>query len=96
MLNAMGARYLARDPFGSLYILPIEDDSASQPATGTIVVAGPATASGTISLYVGGLLVQCGVSSGDAATAIASNLAAAINATLEHADSRLLRSAPLR
>ena len=81
MLANMGIRYLARDPFGPLYLLPIEDDSASQEATGTITVAGPATASGTLIVYVGGLLVQCGVSSADSAAVIGTNLAAAINAT---------------
>jgi phage tail sheath gpL-like len=81
MLNSMGSRYLDRDPFGPLYILPLEDDGAAQSATGSIAVAGPATASGTLVVYVGGLRVQCGVSSGDAATVIATNLAAAIHAT---------------
>lgn len=82
MLNNMGSRYIDRDPFGSLYILPIEDDAAAQPATGTIAVAGPASASGTLAVYVGGIRVQCGVSSGEAAAATAIALADAINATL--------------
>jgi len=81
MLANMGSRYLDRDPFGPLYILPIEDDSAAVAATGTITVAGPATASGTLNVYIGGIRVQSGVTSGDAATVIATNLAAAINAT---------------
>jgi phage tail sheath gpL-like len=81
MLNNMGSRYLDRDPFGPLYILPIEDEAASVAATGTITVAGPATQSGTLNVYVGGFRVRAGVSSGDAATAIATALADAINAT---------------
>lgn len=81
MLANMGQRYLARDPFGPLYILPIEDDAASQPATASITIAGPATASGTLAVYIGGIRVQCAVTSGDAATAIATSLATAITAT---------------
>jgi phage tail sheath gpL-like len=81
MLYNMGSRYLDRDPFGPCYILPIEDDAASAVATGSIAVAGPATASGTLAVYIGGIRVQCGVTSGDAATVIATNLAAAITAT---------------
>jgi phage tail sheath gpL-like len=81
MLNAMGSRYLDRDPFGPLYILPVEDDAAAVAATGSIAIAGPATKSGTLNVYVGGLRVRSLVSSGDAATAIATALAAAINAT---------------
>jgi phage tail sheath gpL-like len=81
MLNAMGSRYLDRDPFGPLYILPIEDDSAAVAATGKITVAGPSTASGTLNVYVGGLRARSLVSSGDSPSIIATALAAAINAT---------------
>ena len=80
MLANMAVRYLARDPFGPLYIVPLEDEGASVEATGTIVVAGPATAAGTVNCYIGGIRTQCAVASGDAATAIATNLAAAITA----------------
>ena len=81
MLNAMGARYLDRDPFGPLYILPVEDDAAAVAATGTIVVTGPATKSGTLNVYIGGLRVRSLASSGETADAIATALAAAVNAT---------------
>ena len=81
MLYAMGSRYLDRDPFGPLYILPLADLGAAVVSTGTIAITGPATASGTLSVYIGGVLVVCGVTSADASTVIATNLAAAINAT---------------
>jgi phage tail sheath gpL-like len=83
MLNAMGSRYLDRDPFGPLYILPIADDAAAVAATGTIVLAGPATSSGTLNVYIGGLRVRSLVSLNDTATTIGVALASAINAT-EH------------
>lgn len=81
MLANMAIRYVARDPFGPCYLLPLEDEAAGQVATGTIAVAGPATQSGTLAIYIGGMLVQVGVTSGDAATVIATNIAAAITAT---------------
>ena len=64
-----------------MYILPIEDDAAAVVATGSIAVAGPATQSGTLNVYVGGFRVRSLVSSGDTAIAIATALADAITAT---------------
>lgn len=59
------------------------DNGAGVAATGTIVVTGPATASGTIALYFGGVRVTVGVASGDASTAIATAIGAAVNANLD-------------
>jgi phage tail sheath gpL-like len=78
MLDAMAERYLARDPFGTLYLLPLADNPSGVAAHGTVTIAGPATASGTLNLYIAGQRVQCAVTNGDAATAIAANLLAAI------------------
>src|ERR1700746_4115412 len=83
MLANMAQRYVADDPFGPLYIVPLVDDPAGVVATGTIAITGPATASGTINLYIGGIRTQCAVSSGDAVSAITTNLEAAINANLD-------------
>jgi phage tail sheath gpL-like len=83
MLANMALRYLARDTFGPLYILPLEDESAGVVATGTITVSGPATAAGTVNCYIGGIRTQCAVARGDTATNIATNLTAAINANLD-------------
>lgn len=66
-----------------LWMGVLADNGAGVAATGTIVVAGPATAAGTIQLYLGGVLVSIGVNSGDASTAIATNIAAAVNAQLD-------------
>ncbi|HEY0190803.1 MAG TPA: phage tail sheath C-terminal domain-containing protein, partial [Kofleriaceae bacterium] len=59
------------------------DAAGGVAATGTIVVAGPATAAGTIALYLGAVRITVGVNSGDASTAIATNIAAAINANAD-------------
>lgn len=81
MLANMALRYVTRDPFGPCYLLPLEDDDSAVEATGKITVAGPATTSGTLTVYIGGMRVQCGVTSGDTAAQIAANLAASITAT---------------
>jgi phage tail sheath gpL-like len=80
MLAQMATRYVARDPYGPCYLLPLADNPAGQAATGTIAISGTATASGTLNVYIGGILVQCAVSSGEAGSAIATALNAAIAA----------------
>lgn len=72
--------YRANDPVGEVWILPLQDAGAGVAATGTVAVAGPATGSGTINLYIGGQRVRVGVASGDAASAIATAIKAAVDA----------------
>lgn len=79
MLALMYAAYREQDPFGEAWILPVADNGAGVAATGSIAITGPATAAGTIALYLGGVAVPVGVNSGDASTAIATAAAAAIN-----------------
>lgn len=66
--------------FDETWGLTIEPPSAGTAATGTVLVAGPATTSGAIYLYIAGRRVSANVVAGDAATAIATALGAAINA----------------
>ena len=80
ILSAMAQRYLKRDPFGDLWLLPVADPAAGAAATGTITVTGPATAYGTLNIYIGGQRVQVGVSTGDTASVIAANIVVAIAA----------------
>ena len=54
-----------------LWAAAFDDPGASVAATGDITFTGPATASGTLYLYIAGQVVQVGVTSGDSATAIA-------------------------
>jgi phage tail sheath gpL-like len=74
ILCQMAQAYLTGDNFGDLWLLPLTDNLAGQPATGTLSVAGPATAPGTINLYVGGILVQAPVYLNDAAATIATSI----------------------
>lgn len=82
-LALMCAAILANDPFGELWGLPQAEDGAGVQASGTITVSGPATADGTISLYIGGQLVQVAVSSGDSANTIAAAIDAAVTAATD-------------
>jgi phage tail sheath gpL-like len=80
MLAAMGTRYLQRDPFGPLYILPLADNPAGVAATGTLTLAGTATSNGTLNIYIAGQRIQVGVTTGDAAAVVGPKLNTAINA----------------
>jgi phage tail sheath gpL-like len=83
MLARMHAIYRLSDPTGELWCMAVADAGGGVQATGTITVTGPATAAGTINLYIGGQRVQVAVGSTDIATAIATNINAAINAALD-------------
>jgi phage tail sheath gpL-like len=80
MLARMHELFRAQDPFGEVWCLAVADAGAGVAANGTITVSGPATAAGTIPLYIAGQLVSVPVASGDAANAIATSINAAINA----------------
>lgn len=60
------------------WVVPQAETSAQ--AAGNIAVTGPATENGTLHLYIAGDYVPVSVTSGDAATAIATAIGAAINA----------------
>jgi len=83
MLHRQALAWFAGNRFTEAWIGVLEDDAAAVAASGTITVTGPATASGTISLYLGGTLVRVPVAAGAAANAVASAIVDAITA---HAD----------
>lgn len=78
MLHGQMAAYLANDTAGEVYLLPLSDTDAMVAATGKITVTTPASATGVISLYIGGIRVQTTVVATDDANAVATALAAAI------------------
>lgn len=80
LLAQMAVEAFKAHPYGKFTVIAADDLVAGVVATGSILVAGPATASGTIPLYVDGTLVQVGVTSGDTAIQIAANIATQINA----------------
>lgn len=80
MLAMMAQRYLQRDPYGTLYLLPLADAASGTAATGTVTAAGTATSSGVVNFYGAGQLTQVNVRAGDAASVVATNLIAALSA----------------
>lgn len=80
MLHGMALAAFAQDTLTETWVMPVADNGSGTAATGTIVVSGPATESGTISLYIAGRLVQVGVTSGDSANDIATAIEAAVDA----------------
>lgn len=83
MLHRMALAWFASNKSTALWLGVLGDAGGGVAATGTIVVTGPATAAGTIFLYLGGERLTIGVNSGDTATTIATAIAAAINADLD-------------
>lgn len=83
MLANMVDTIRSSDQFGEIWILPVDDNGAGVASVHTATVTGPATAAGTLSLYVAGTAVQVAVANGDTATAVATKLAAAVNANAD-------------
>lgn len=83
MLANMFSTLFDNNPFTEKWAVALNDNGSGVAATGTLTVTGPATADGTINLYVGGVRVQALVLSGDAQNTIATALAAAINANAD-------------
>jgi phage tail sheath gpL-like len=79
MLHGMAtALFLANQNFGFDFVA-LDDNGAGTAATGTFTFGGTATEAGTIYLYVGGQRVPVGVSSGDAAATVATNVETAMD-----------------
>lgn len=72
--------WFKNNAFDEVWGIAIAEPSAGTAATGSLAVSGPATASGVISLYIGGRRVAVNVVSGDSANAIATAIGAAITA----------------
>lgn len=79
ILARMHEAYRAIDPFGEIWCVGVAD-AAGTPATGSIAFTGPATANGTINLYIAGQKIAVSVTSGDSATTIGEAVEAAVNA----------------
>ena len=78
MLAQMYETWRRIDPAGEVWCLPILGEG--EQATGTVTITGAATEGGELNLYLGGQRVRSTVTKGAAPTAVASALAAAVNA----------------
>lgn len=83
MLHRQAIAWFAENTTSPCWIALLADDGAGVAATGTITVTGPATAAGTIALYIGGNRITVGVGSTDTAITVAAAIAAAINAATD-------------
>lgn len=83
ILAQMGIAYRAADTFGDIWLLPYNDATAGQAATGSIEFDGKATQSGTLSLYLGGIRVQVPVFLGADPEEVAEAVADIVNANLD-------------
>ena len=83
MLYRMIKQFFAVNTTQQLWAVGVADPSAGVAATGSITVGSGAQASGVLSVYIAGQLVQSTVYSTDGANTVAANLAAAINAASE-------------
>lgn len=78
MLHRQALAWFAGNKSTEVYVGILQDSAAGVVATGTLTVTGPATADGTLSLWIGGTLVEVAVASGDTATEIATAIVAAV------------------
>src|SRR5471032_2038405 len=78
MLALMTQAYLANDPFGTVFYLPLADAGGATASTATITFTAAPTASGTIALYIAGQNIPVPVTAAETATAIATSVAAAV------------------
>lgn len=81
MLHLMTAKYRENDTFGEVWYLPLADDPAAVAATGTLLVSAAPSVNGVLSLYIAGVRISVSVLSTQAPAAIATAIAAAVNAT---------------
>jgi phage tail sheath gpL-like len=81
MGHLMAKKWFDVNQFTPLYLGVLADNGSGAAAAGSIAFTGPATENGTLSLYVGGQLVQVAVTNGMIATALATALVAAIPST---------------
>jgi phage tail sheath gpL-like len=80
LLHGMFAALKAANRFTESWGVALDDDAGGVQATGKLSVTGPATAAGTLFLYVGGVRITVAVASGDTATEVAAAVVAAVNA----------------
>ena len=80
MLDAMVESFTRNNFAQELWVVPIKEATAGVPATGAITVTAPATAAGTLPVYIAGRKVQVAVAAGEPIATTAGNIADAINA----------------
>lgn len=80
MLSAMLNALKDANGYTETWAVALDDDAAGVQAAGAATIGGVVSAAGTLYVYIGGMRVKIAVAAGEATTATATNLAAAINA----------------
>lgn len=83
MLHRQARAWFKNNKQTELWLGVLADNGAGVAATKTLTVTGPATATGTLHLYVGGDYCPVAVTSGDAQNAIAAAIEAALDLLLD-------------
>ena len=73
MVYEMFRQYRIADSFGEVWILPLPSPTGTA-ATGTLTLAGTCTSAGSLSIYLGGMLVTVPSNVGDTAAVLAARL----------------------
>lgn len=77
--HLMARAAITANPYLQLTMIAVDDAEAGVAATGTVTLAGEATGSGVVSLYVGTTRIDVAVTSGDAAASVATALKTALD-----------------
>jgi phage tail sheath gpL-like len=80
MLAIMAEAYFENNSFTPAYFLPLQDNPAGTAAKGSVSFSGSPSAAGTLTLYIGGVQVEVGVTAGMTPQQIAQAVVSAINA----------------
>lgn len=95
MLALMAEAAIASNNWSDLWVLPVADNVAGEYAAGQIVISGPATSAGTLSLYIDGRLVEAGVDADNSSAVVADAILTAINANADLPVSAAINSSDL-
>jgi len=80
ILARMAESYRLNDVSTELWAIAVGDGAGAVAASGTVTITGPASAAGTLALYIAGQRVLVGVASGNTATQVAAAIVTAVNA----------------
>lgn len=83
MLHVMAKGWFASNTSTELWVVAQDDDGAAVASQRTLTVTGPATAAGTVFLYIGGELTKIAVASGDTADDVAAAIEAALDLVVD-------------
>lgn len=73
-VHLMTRAAITANPYLDLTVVALDDAATAVDAHGTVTLTGPATASGSIKLFIGNKMVEVGITSGDTATVVAAAL----------------------